>query len=434
MSHAQIVHSPVDLDVLLKVHEALRMAGVPDWYDPDGGTGQEAQEKLDEAFCLVVLVSKDSMRSESVKRDIKVAKRMGLPIFPFRVDSTRFTTWFKTEIVPFLRYNMDEQGGLPKFAEHVRQRYKRRCPVISVMNLKGGVGKTTIASQVGGAWQARTGGRVLLIDFDPQYNLTQTFISMNQADRRSGVDRSVISLFEKSTLHYGSAPSPAEDWSVLSIEPFNPAKPEKIVLPILTGEEQNGRLDLVTGQFEISKYAFAQDAFALEKVKANFLRAIDEFRGSYDLIIFDTNPNATFLTRCALEAADRVLAPMHPDIYSLRGIRLLNRVINEQVEPDIQPELSILFNSVSRSEQSDFEADARNGVHDVAAGFKMSKTLLTHALPKSGHMAVRGPEDEEDDAEPWRALLAHHGRGGGLSSIRKALDAVSLELTQLLEA
>ena len=144
MTHAHIVHSPVDLDALLKVHEALRMAGVPDWYDPDGGTGPEAETKLSQAFCLVVLVSKDAMRSETVKRDIKVAKRAGLPVLPFRIDGTRFTTWYKNEIVPLIRHNIVEEGGLPKFAELVRQRYKRRCPVISIMNLKGGVGKTCL--------------------------------------------------------------------------------------------------------------------------------------------------------------------------------------------------------------------------------------------------------------------------------------------------
>lgn len=433
MTHAHIVHSPADLDALLKVHEALRMAGVPDWYDPEGGTGANSDEKLEQAFCLVVLVSKDSMRSPTVKRDILAAKKDGLPILAFRIDGTRFTTWFKNEIVPLIRHNIDEQGGLPKFAELVRQRYKRRCPVISVMNLKGGVGKTTTSAHVSGAWQARTGGRVLMIDFDPQYNLTQTFIPMSQADRRSGADCSVISLFERSTLHYGSAHSPADDWTQLSVEPFNPAKTERIALPILTGEDQNGRLDLITGQFEISKYAFAQNALALDKVKTNFLRCIDTLRSEYDLIVFDTNPNATFLTRCALEAADRVLAPMHADVYSLRGVRLLNRVVREQVSEDKQPQLSVLFNAVGRSEQSVFEADARNGIHDTAAGFKLSNHLLMHALPRSGHLAVKAPQEEENEHEPWRALLSHHGRGGGLGAIRKALDAVALELSQLMD-
>jgi len=432
MSHAHIVHSPADLDALLQVHEALRAAGVPDWYDPEGGDGAEAAGKLNDAFALLVLVSKDSMRSSTVRRDIEAAKALGLPIFPIRIDGTRFTSFFKTEIVPILKHDLSEDGGLHRFAAAVQARYKRRCPVISVMNLKGGVGKTTVTSQVFGAWQASRGGRVLLVDFDPQYNLTQTFITMDRADASSAKDRSVISLFEKSLLHYGDAPSPAEDWTRLSVEPFTPAPREKIIHPILTEDTQNGWLDLISGQFEISKYAFAQDAAALEKVKTNFLRAIDGLRGSYDLIVFDTNPNATFLTRCALEAADRVLAPMHPDIYSLRGVRLLNRVIREQVSEDKRPALSILFNAVPRSEQSEFEADARNGVHDSAAGFALSKALLTHALPRSGHLVVKGPA--EDEILPWRSLIAHHGRGGGLKAIRASLNAVSLELATLLEA
>ena len=101
-------------------------------------------------------------------------------------------------------------------------------------------------------------------------------------------------------------------------------------------------------------------------VGANFRKMIDYYRSHYDLIVFDTNPNATFLTRCALEAADRVLAPMHPDVYSLRGVRLLNQVMQEQVSADKRPYLSVLFNTVGRSEQSNFEADARNGVHPAA--------------------------------------------------------------------
>lgn len=434
MSHAHITHSPADLDALLKVHEALRMAGVPDWYDPDGGTNHEAAVKLGKAFCLIVLVSKDSMRSDYVKRDIKAAQKLGLPIFPFRVDGTRFTSWFKNEIVPLIKHNISEEGGLTKFAEQVRKRYKRRCPVISVMNLKGGVGKTTVTAQVGGAWQSLTGGRILMIDFDPQYNLTQTFISMDEADKRSGKDRSVISLFEKSTVHYGGTVSPSMDWSQISIEPFSAPKPKHVAFPLLSDNEQNGRLDLITGQFELSKYAFATDVGALQKVKANFLRVIDELRGSYDLILFDTNPNATFLTSAALEAADRVLAPMHADIYSLRGVRLLNRVIKEHIVDQEQPALSILFNAVGRSEQSTFEADARNGVHDAAAGFSLSDALLAHALPKSAHMAVRGPGDNSDEYAPWRSLLVHHGRGGGLGTIRKSLNAVALELSQVVEA
>ena len=434
MSHAHITHSPVDLDALLQVHEALRMAGVPDWYDPDGGANPGAAQKLKEAFCLVVLVSKDSMQSKSVRRDIANAKTQGLSIMPFRIDGTRFSSYFKTEIVPHLNYALVDEGGLSRFSQSVKARYRRRCPVISVMNLKGGVGKTTVSAQVFGSLQARTSGRILLIDFDPQYNLTQTFIPMHVADESSAADRSIISLFECSKLREPNAPSPAEDWTKLRTLPFNAISRERLMHNLLTIDNAHGWLDLVSGQFEISKYAFVQNAADLETVKTNFLRVIDHYRSLYDLIVFDTNPNATFLTRCALEAADRVLAPIHPDMYSLRGIRLLNRVIQEQVSEEVRPDLSILFNAVKRSEQSQFEADARTGVHDGLAGFALSEALLRAALPKSGHMVVRVPEEDSDNpAPPWKSLLAHHGRGGGLRSIRESLKDVGIEIENLIK-
>ncbi|MEO1190092.1 MAG: hypothetical protein AAFW60_13580, partial [Pseudomonadota bacterium] len=145
----------------------------------------------------------------------------------------------------------------------------------------------------------------------------------------------------------------------------------------------------------------------------------------------DTNPNATFLTRCALEAADRVLTPMHPDAYSLRGVKLLNQVMQEQVSDEKRPDLSILFNTVARSEQSNFEADARNGAFDEQTGFNLSGALLNSALPRSGHLVVRSPEPEE---LPWKQLVIHQGRGGGLKRMRQTLESIAHELKLLVDA
>ena len=299
------------------------------------------------------------------------------------------------------------------------------------MNLKGGVGKTTISSQVFGAWQGALGGRILLVDLDPQYNLTQTFFEMDVADASAAADKSVISLFEKSRLHARDATSPAESWLTLSTDPFAPVPKEKLIHELMGEGSPGGRLDLISGQFEISKYAFASDPASLALIKEHFLQSIERYRSDYDLIVFDTNPNATFLTRCALEAADRVLAPMHADIYSLRGVRLLNQVIREQIAPEHRPDLSVLFNAVGRSEQSTFEADARNGAYNSKAGFDLAGSLLRSALPRSGHLQVKAPREGEP---AWKQLVIHAGRGGGLKPIRESLKTVALELKSLVEA
>jgi hypothetical protein len=119
---------------------------------------------------------------------------------------------------------------------------------------------------------------------------------------------------------------------------------------------------------------------------------------------------------------------MHTDIYSLRGVRLLNRVINDQTTKDRRPELSVLFNAVERREQSDFEADTRNGVFDEQVEFDLSSKLMSAAIPKSRHFRIKGKEDDE----PIKRLLPHHGRGGGLRQVRESLLTASVELAGVL--
>ena len=434
MSHAFIVHGPKDLDSLLSVHEALRQAGIPVWYDAPGADTDESRatiaEAIDKSFAMIVLVSASSVRSREAQAQIERGVSRGLTLLPIRTDNARLSGIFKKELASALTDSILDDGGIERLVTAVRKRYRRKCPVISVMNLKGGVGKTTITSQVFGAWQASLGGRILLIDLDPQYNLTQTFFDMEEADKSAARDKSVISLFERSRLHASEIVSPADAWNTLSIDPFPAPDPDEIAHPLLEGATPGGVLDLISGQFEISKYAFATDPAALSAIRENFLRMIGHLRGSYDLIVFDTNPNATFLTKCALEASDRVIAPMHPDMYSLRGVRLLNLVLEQQIAEDVRPALSVLFNRVSRNEQSAFEADARNGAHNQRAGFDLDAALLQHAIPKSGHFGVRAPEP---DAAPWKSLVIHNGRGGGLKAAREALKASAAEIHQILQ-
>ena len=103
-------------------------------------------------------------------------------------------------------------------------------------------------------------------------------------------------------------------------------------------------------------------------------------------------------------------------------------MIRNQIEEPKRPDLSILFNAVNRNEQSTFEADARNGVFDGAAGFALSKALLTAALPRSAHFSVKAPQA---DQPAWRQLVIHAGRGGGLKPIRESLKQVALEIREL---
>lgn len=427
MSHAFIAHAEDQLDALLELSERLRKAGIPSRFVPHDEPDRAASDQaIDDASFMIVLVSYDAMKSRTVRSDIERARLNGLNILPVRADRTRVGGFVKSELGKDLVLTTDDMEAL---VEAAQKAYRAGCPVVAVMNMKGGVGKTTIAAQIAAAVQKSKGNRVLLVDLDPQYNLSQLFFPSGEADEAAARDASVISLFEKSKLHDPARSSPADQWGQLALEPFPPSHREAITHTIINSDEKRGRLDIIFGQFEISKYAFSTDREGLETVRQHFLRTLDHYRGQYDLILLDTNPNATFLTRCALEAADRVLAPMHTDVYSLRGIKLLNRVITDQTETRHRPELSVLFNAVERREQSDFEADTRNGAFNEQVRFELSRTIMKAVLPRSRHFHIRASEDEPAE----KRLLVFHGRGGGLRHIRQSLNEVASELLEVLQ-
>ena len=435
MSYIYIAHAQEDLDALLQVHEALRRDGITDKYDPEASDTLFDESALNEtimdALAVLVIVSQDSIRSKRIRTLLTFARMRGIPIIPYRIDKARLGSLLKTMLHQSEPIHASDERALDLLVETTKKAYKRVCPVVSIMNMKGGVGKTTLAAQIFGTLQAETAGRILLIDLDPQYNLSQTFFDMEVVDESAAADRSVISLFEVSRLNGTRARSPAENWQEISTEPFNPPPRGALTHRILEGSKHPGRLDLISGQFEISKYAFASSPETLSEVQANFLRILDHYRSNYDLIVFDTNPNASFLSQCAFAAADRVIAPMHPDQYSLRGVRLLSEVMATQIPEPQRPQLSVLFNAVRSSEQTNFEADARNGALNHLVGFDLAGALFEHVVPNSRHLAISKDLSEKP---AYDRLLAHHGHGGGLGKIRTALKNVATEISRSLQA
>lgn len=418
MTATYIAYADKDSDHLMAMHEALRKSDVPSVFATTGeGFTPKAAGQLDGASVMVVLVSAAAMRSNRVRDELAYATARQLTIIPYQLDKAKLTGTWRNLLADKLRYNRFDEDSLPQLISEAKTRYHARCPVIAVMNMKGGVGKTTVTSQVFGAYQAQLAGRVLLIDLDPQYNLTQVFFDMDTADANALHDASVISLFEKSRVH-GAPKSPADEWEKLSTAPFAPAAPEELMQELLLGGPA-GRLDLICGQFEICKYGFSTDAEGLAAVRKNFLSMVDHYRRFYDLIVIDTNPNASFLTDCCVRASDHVLIPMQPDMYSMRGVKLLRRIIQNNQKTT---HLHTLFNRVNRSERSEFEAEARNGALDSLAGFGFAETILDPALPYSRHYITPSPREE---TPAWRQLLTHYGRGGGLKIARNNLLTVA---------
>lgn len=192
--------------------------------------------------------------------------------------------------------------------------------VITVMNYKGGVGKTTLTANLG-AEIAKRGHRVLLIDLDPQANLTFSFYSVEQWREELRKDTTIMRWYE------GEAPGREVDLHRLVVTP-----------PLVNArvEESGGRLDLIASHLKLIDIDLRLAArlgggTTLGESKRKFLdlhgclaRALrhDAFR-EYDLVLIDCAPNFGLVTKTAIVASDHVLVPAKADYLSTLGIQYL---------------------------------------------------------------------------------------------------------------
>ena len=168
--------------------------------------------------------------------------------------------------------------------------------IITVVNQKGGVGKSTISQITGNELSAR-GYEVLFIDLDPQGNLSYSL----------GIN--ILELENNQTIY----------------EP-------------LTNGTDAGKAILKTEQADIipaSQFLASADIgnFALNN-------ALKPLKSAYDVIIIDTPPTLSTLVINALTASDALVIPALADAYSLQGLGQLRNTI-EAVQDALNPSLTI---------------------------------------------------------------------------------------------
>ena len=177
--------------------------------------------------------------------------------------------------------------------------------VISVVNQKGGVGKTTSTINLGAAL-AQYGRKVLLVDFDPQGALSV------------GLGISVYQL-EKTLFHVlGSDRIAAKD-----------------VLVSTTVKN----LDLLPSNIELSA---VEMQLVSEVGREQALQiALQPLMNDYDYIIIDCQPSLGLLTVNALAASDGCVVPLETEYFALRGLALLTQTV-DKIKSRINPRLEII--------------------------------------------------------------------------------------------
>ena len=200
--------------------------------------------------------------------------------------------------------------------------------VVSFINYKGGVGKTTSAYHVACSLAQHHRRRVLMIDIDPQTNLTFLCASIEQWERRKRNIGTIKNLYEQFTQN-----------RALDVRRFiwNDA--------VVVGRHPISGLDLIPCDIELlgedlsrdgeivgtfpTMQALRQNAQRYMRERSFLAQVVEEVADRYDWVVIDCPPNLYLMTQNALHASNYYVVTAIPDHLSTIGLNILNRKVRE---------------------------------------------------------------------------------------------------------
>lgn len=191
---------------------------------------------------------------------------------------------------------------------------------IILFNHKGGVSKTTSTFHIG--WMlANKGNKVLLVDADPQCNLTSFFLGDKFDEYYENVDTQLKNIKD--------GVSPAFDGMGRLIEAFD--------CPVA---ERNNNLYLLPGHMNLSEYdsqlnfSMSGSFSAMKSLPGSFNDMIEKIgtRHQIEYVLIDVNPGLSSINEIMFLISDAFIIPTNPDTFSLMAIKSLSKILPRWVD------------------------------------------------------------------------------------------------------
>lgn len=213
--------------------------------------------------------------------------------------------------------------------------------IISLFNNKGGVGKTTLAYHLS-CILADMGKKVLMIDLDPQCNLTicgmdsetlhamwmkeDPFIDDYEVAKRNMTEEELSNLLsEPRTIHFLLKPTEDGQGDFETLPPLYNIKPNLSLIP--------GRITINQFESRLSeRWSGAYQGVPLSIRTISQIRHIAENYGTqqgFDFVIIDTSPSLGTLNKVIISTVDGFVIPALPDMFSLYGIRNIGNSLTQ---------------------------------------------------------------------------------------------------------
>ena len=211
---------------------------------------------------------------------------------------------------------------------------------ITVMNAKGGVGKSTLVLALAETLSTFHGKKVLVIDSDAQASISHMLLPERQLEAVQDEGQTIVDYLIGAVLK-----ETPEDW-------------RRYVIAGVSDVDDARTIDLLPSDTNLTLFEREVSKGERETVLRRTIgTCLGEARQAYDLVLIDSAPGLSVVTECWLREADFYLTPTRPDYISTRGLAFLRKFRQRNPEMGFAELLGVVVNMKSTQSGEDDQYD-----------------------------------------------------------------------------